>query len=341
MLSSYSLGAWSGTPRGRSPQRSRSLPILRLRKIRVIGTLCTVRLSAWRRYLRTRSRTGLTPVRWKNLSTGTVPSVGGGRSVGSRAALAVKRVTGLKARVDASYAHRAFRFQKFDTFDKRINWDRTVDHNVAVYGRVCSRLLVETVVALRILSHVVHQLRIVSAYRPSWIRGPRVAGQGRDRRRGFVLRLGLSVPWSTRVRRRGVVVLRVRLVGVPRLGGHARGRRTGVRRHQGCSRGVHGRPPCRRSVRGPCRGSSLRVRVRRVAGPVLGVARDGLGPRRVHPVDAARGVRGVYLLWVVLVVLAVRRARSIWWRSSAGGKIRPIWARPVPDSSGVGFPAPA
>ena len=89
----------------------------------------------------------------------------GARSVGARAAFAVKRVTRLKARLDASYEHRAFRFQKFDTFDKRINWDRTLDHNVAVYARVCSRLLVETVVALRILSHVVHLLRIAYVYR--------------------------------------------------------------------------------------------------------------------------------------------------------------------------------
>ena len=89
----------------------------------------------------------------------------GSTSVGAMAERAVRRVVGLKARLSAPNAHRNFRFQKFDSFDKRLNWDRTVGHNVVAYGTVCARLLSETVVALRILSHVAHLLRVVHVYR--------------------------------------------------------------------------------------------------------------------------------------------------------------------------------
>ena len=87
-------------------------------------------------------------------------------SFGSKAALAaIHRIAGLKARVFSPNSHRRYRFVKYDSLDKRLNWDRTLGHNVVAYTEVCSKLLSETVVALRVLGHIVHLLRVLYVYR--------------------------------------------------------------------------------------------------------------------------------------------------------------------------------
>ena len=52
-------------------------------------------------------------------------------------ARAVKRVSALRNRFTAQNAPRAFRFETvLGTFDRKLNWDRTLGHNVGVYGAV-------------------------------------------------------------------------------------------------------------------------------------------------------------------------------------------------------------
>ena len=89
----------------------------------------------------------------------------GARSVGGRAALVASRIGSMFSRINSPNAHRMFRFEAFNTVDKRLNWDRTLGHNVVAYSVLCARFLGETVVALRILAHIVHQVRMVYLYR--------------------------------------------------------------------------------------------------------------------------------------------------------------------------------
>ena len=89
----------------------------------------------------------------------------GTMSLGAIAARAVKRVSALPVRLTAQNAPRAFRFNSFGTFDQKVNWDRTLGHNLGVYSAVCARLVTETLYALRVVSHIVHLLRLFHVHR--------------------------------------------------------------------------------------------------------------------------------------------------------------------------------
>ena len=89
----------------------------------------------------------------------------GVKSLGSMAERSSRRIAGVSGTPFKPNAYRSRRFQTFDTFDKKMNWDRTLGHNLSVYSGLCARVLAEVVVALRILSHVVHLLRVVKVYR--------------------------------------------------------------------------------------------------------------------------------------------------------------------------------
>ena len=91
--------------------------------------------------------------------------VWGATSLGAMAERATKRVSALRNRLTADNAPKGFRFETFSTFDRKLNWDRTLGHNVLVYGSVCARLLNETVRALRILSHIVHLFCVFRVHR--------------------------------------------------------------------------------------------------------------------------------------------------------------------------------
>lgn len=91
----------------------------------------------------------------------------GQKSPASMAQRAVMRLETLRDRLTSPSSHRRYRFEsfrKFRTFDSRLNWDQTIGHNLAVYGVVCSRVLAETVIAVRVLGHVVHLLRVLHGY---------------------------------------------------------------------------------------------------------------------------------------------------------------------------------